>query len=105
MTDADFGCIHGDSRDCKHKEVKVDRYREKILNFASETNLLRIRILRQRPLWMFGQICATIIFCMIIFFTRNVQKLKAKPVDIVMDSELVPLDSSVILVNLIQGCP
>ena len=68
-------------------------------NYALDTHLLRIRILRQGSLWLFGEACSCPLLsynCVsiynLLYDNRCVQNLKVESVDLAL--ELVPLASS-----------
>ena len=78
-----------------------DEWRYNIFpNYALDTHLLRIRILRQGSLWLFGEACSCPLLsynCVsiynLLYDNRCVQNLKVESVDLAL--ELVPLASSV----------
>ena len=74
-------------------------------NYALDTHLLRIWILRQGSLWLFGEACPCPLVSYIcvsiynlLYDNRCVQNLKVESVDLVL--ELVPLASSVFMVTV-----
>ena len=74
-------------------------------NYALDTHLLRIRILRQGSLWLFGEACSCPLLsynCVsiynLLYDNRCVQNLKVESVDLAL--ELVPLASSVFMVTV-----
>ena len=74
-------------------------------NYALDTHLLRIWILRQGSLWLFGEACSCPLLsynCVsiynLLYDNRCVQNLKVESVDLAL--ELVPLASSVFMVTV-----